>query len=165
MVHKCTHLEQIPLNGLEIIGPFCGFVYFFLYECFQLLGYSYCDNHVKDGQLDSFHYVFTCLTTDSYRLTNGSKRYRPEDASSLDEFPASWRSETAYSKSRMRLMAYARQGLNSRIRFRDRSWRNIISGPLSHQAILESFTAKPRRSAAMRYDGDLRLRLKIRLGS
>lgn len=134
MVHKCTHLEQIPLNGLEIIGPFCGFVYLFLYECFQLLGYSYCDIRVKYGELDSFHYMFTCLTTDSYRLPSGSKRYRPENTSSLDEFPASWRSETAYSKSKMRLIAYARQGLNSRKRFRDRSWRSIISGPLSHQS-------------------------------
>lgn len=49
MVHKCTHLEQIPLNGLEIIGPFCVFVYFSLYESFQLLGYSYCDIRVKYG--------------------------------------------------------------------------------------------------------------------
>lgn len=164
MVHKCTHLEQIPLNGLEIIGLFCGFVYFFLCTRLQLLDYSYCGNRVKFGKLDNFHFVFTCLTTDSYRLPSGSRRYQPENASSLDEFPASWRSETAYSKSRIRLMAYARLGINSRIRFRDRSWRNIISGPLSHQAILESFPAKPRRSAAMRYDRDLRLRLKIRPG-
>lgn len=54
MVHKCTHLEQIPLNGLEIIGPFCGFVYLFLYEYFQLLGYSYCDIRVKYGELKVF---------------------------------------------------------------------------------------------------------------
>ena len=133
-MRKYTHLEQIPLNGLVIIGPFCGFVYLFLYECFQLLGYSYFDIRVKYGELDSFHYMFTCLTTDSYRLPSGSKRYRPENTSSLDEFPASWRSETAYSKSKMRLIAYARQGLNSRKRFRDRSWRSIISGPLSHQS-------------------------------
>lgn len=134
MVHKCTHLEQIPLNGLEIIGPFCWFVYFFLCKRLQLLSYSYCGNRVKYGKLDIFSYVFTCLTTDPYRLSSGSKRYRPENTSSLDEFPASWRSETAYSKSKMRLMAYARQGLNSRKRFRDRSWRSIISGPLSHQS-------------------------------
>lgn len=164
MVHKCTHLEQIPLIGLEIIGPFCGFVYFFLCKRLQLLGYSYCDNRVQYGELDISRYVFTCLTTDPYRIPSGSKRYRTVNTSSLDEIPASWRSKTAYSKSRMRLMAYARQGLNSRIRFRDRSWRSIISGPLSHQAILESFPAKPRRSATMRYDGDLRLRLKIRSG-
>ena len=78
--------------------------------------------------------MFTCLKTDSYRLPSGSKRYRHESTSLLDEIPASWRSETAYSESRMRLMAYARQGLNSRKWFRDRSWRSTISGPLSHQS-------------------------------
>ena len=134
MVHKCTHLEQIPLNGLEIIGPFCGFVYFFLCKRLQLLGYSYCDNRVQYGELDISHYVFTCLTTDPYRIPSGSKRYRTVNTSSLDEIPASWRSETAYSKSKMRLMAYARQGLNSRKRFRDCSCRSIISGPLSHHS-------------------------------
>ena len=163
-MRKYTHLEQITPNGLRNIGLFRMFVYFSLCECLQLLGYSYCDNRVQYGELDISRYVFTCLTTDPYRIPSGSKRYRTVNTSSLDEIPASWRSKTAYSKSRMRLMAYARQGLNSRIRFRDRSWRSIISGPLSHQAILESFPAKPRRSAAMRYDGDLRLRLKIRPG-
>lgn len=78
--------------------------------------------------------MFTYLKTDSYRLPSGSKRYRHESTSSLDEIPASWRSEIAYFKSRMRLMAYAGQGLNSRKRFRDRSWRSTIRGPLSHQS-------------------------------
>ena len=90
MVHKCTHLEQIPLNGLEIIGPFCGFVYFFLCKRLQLLGYSYCDNRVQYGELDISRYVFTCLTTDPYRIPSGSKRYRTVNTSSLDEIPASW---------------------------------------------------------------------------
>ena len=129
MVHKNTHLERITHNGLEIIGPFCVFVYFFLCKRLHLLGYSYCDNRVQYGELDISRYVFTCLTTDPYRIPGGSKRYRTVNTSSLDEIPASWRSKNAYSKSRMRLMAYARQGLNSRIRFRDRSWRSIHQRP------------------------------------
>ncbi len=163
-MRKFAHLEQITPNGLRNIGLFRRFVYFSLCECLQFLGYSYSSNRVIDWELDSLLDLFTYFTIHSGRFCSDSKIYRTVNTSSLDEIPASWRSKTAYSKSRMRLMAYARQGLNSRIRFRDRSWRSIISGPLSHQAILESFPAKPRRSAAMRYDGDLRLRLKIRPG-
>lgn len=105
----CTNTliwNELSVTSDELLDYLPGLSNFYLYKCLEFSGNSYWRNQDISRLLDRFDILFTHLTGFSFLLCSRSKRYRAEITSASDEIPASWHSETAYSKPRMHLMAY-----------------------------------------------------------